>query len=80
MVAKAVVDQTLRGGTDDIIIPMSEKRNAIVTISILVVTYLVSISTKCLGIVLELNVSICVQFIYFIVKISLYVYQDCFRT
>lgn len=58
MVTKAVVDQTLRGGIDPLPIPMSKKRHAIITISILVATYLVSISTKCLGIALELNVSI----------------------
>lgn len=57
MVTKAVVDQTLRGGTDPVPVPMSEKRHAIITISILLATYLVSISTKCLGIALEINVS-----------------------
>lgn len=57
MVTKAVIDQILRGGTDPIPIPMSKKRHAIVTITILVATYLVSISTKCLGIALEINVS-----------------------
>jgi len=56
MVTKAVVDQTLRGGTDPI--PMSKNRHAIITISILVATYFVSISTKCLGVALEINVSI----------------------
>lgn len=58
MVTKAVVDQTLRGDIDPLPIPMSKKRHAIITISILVATYLISISTKCLGIALELNVSI----------------------
>lgn len=58
MVTKAVVDHTLRGGTNPILSPMSEKRHAIITISILVATYLFSISTKCLGIALEINVSI----------------------
>lgn len=58
MVTKAVVDQTLRGGTDPTLVPMSKRRHGIITISILVATYLVSISTKCLGIALELNVSI----------------------
>jgi len=56
MVTKAVVDQALRGGTDPI--PMSKNRHAIITISILVATYFVSISTKCLGIALEINVSV----------------------
>ncbi|VVC24506.1 Amino acid transporter, transmembrane domain [Cinara cedri] len=55
MVTKAVVDQTLKGDTNDALVPMSKKKHAIVTISILVITYLVSISTKCLGIALELN-------------------------
>lgn len=58
MVTKVVVDQTLRGGTDITSVPMSKKRHGIITISILIATYLVSISTKCLGIALELNVSI----------------------
>jgi len=57
MVTKAVIDQTIRGGTNSTLLPMSKKRHAIITISILVVTYLISISTKCLGIALELNVS-----------------------
>lgn len=73
MVTKAVVDQTVRGGTDPVLVPMSKKRHAIVTISILVVTYLVSISTKCLGLVLELNVSIELsnyQFIYYHITIN----------
>jgi len=56
MVTKAVVDQALRGGTDPV--PMSKNRHAIITISILVATYFVSISTKCLGIALEINVSV----------------------
>lgn len=59
MVTKAVVDQTLRGGTDPV--PMSKKRHAIITVSILVATYFVSISTKCLGIALEINVR-CVKY------------------
>jgi sodium-coupled neutral amino acid transporter 11 len=57
MVIKAVVDQTLRGDTNPILNPMSKKRHAIITISILVATYLISISTRCLGIALEINVS-----------------------
>ncbi|XP_025415205.1 putative sodium-coupled neutral amino acid transporter 11 [Sipha flava] len=55
MVIKAVVDQTLRGDTNPILNPMSKKRHAIITISILVATYLISISTRCLGIALEIN-------------------------
>lgn len=57
MVTKSVVDQVLRGDTDPMPIPMSKKRHAVITVSILLATYLVSISTKCLGIALEINVS-----------------------
>ncbi|XP_026816965.1 putative sodium-coupled neutral amino acid transporter 11 [Rhopalosiphum maidis] len=71
MVTKAVVDQTLRGGTDPI--PMSKKRHAIITISILVATYFVSISTKCLGIALEINGVVAAIPLAFVLPAAIYI-------
>ncbi|XP_050420953.1 putative sodium-coupled neutral amino acid transporter 11 [Adelges cooleyi] len=73
MVTKAVVDQTLRGGTDPMPVAMSKKRHAIITVSILVVTYLVSISTTCLGIALELNGVIAAIPLAFVLPAAIYI-------
>ncbi|XP_050546370.1 putative sodium-coupled neutral amino acid transporter 11 [Daktulosphaira vitifoliae] len=73
MVTKAVVDQTLRGGTDPMPIPMTKKRHAIITLSILLITYLVSISTNCLGIALELNGVIAAIPLAFVLPAAIYI-------